>query len=103
MGCGGKRTVGAPVAEGGGIEGASAETLVIALDLEGVAVSSGAACSSGKVGPSHVLAAMGVPDQLAKSAIRISLGWDSDESSLDLFATAWRNVIRHVTLEKSTG
>ena len=85
-----------------GVEGAFAETLVIALDLEGVAVSSGAACSSGKVGPSHVLAAMGVPGRLAKSAIRVSLGWDSDETSLDLFATAWRNVIRHVTLETSS-
>ncbi len=85
-----------------GVEGALAETLVIALDLEGVAVSSGAACSSGKVGPSHVLAAMGVPGRLAKSAIRVSLGWDSDESSLDLFATAWRNVIRHIALETSS-
>ena len=53
-----------------------AETAVIALDLEGVAVSSGAACSSGKVAPSHVLAAMGVPPELARGAIRVSLGCD---------------------------
>ena len=59
------------------IGGLSAETLVIALDLEGVAVSSGSACSSGKVAPSHVLAAMGVPSELAKGAIRLSLGWES--------------------------
>jgi cysteine desulfurase len=77
--------------------GVSAETLLIALDLEGVAVSSGAACSSGKVAPSHVLAAMGVPPALAKCAIRLSLGWDSRESDLDSFATAWRRVLSHVS------
>jgi cysteine desulfurase len=79
-----------------GIAGISAETLVIALDLAGVAVSSGSACSSGKVTPSHVLAAMGVPASLAKSAIRLSLGWDSRESDLHLFSTAWRHVLKHV-------
>lgn len=55
--------------------GRSAETLVIALDLAGIAVSSGAACSSGKVSKSHVLAAMGFDDQSAASAVRISWGW----------------------------
>jgi cysteine desulfurase len=78
------------------IDGLPAETLLIALDLEGVAVSSGSACSSGKVAPSHVLAAMGVPAGLAKCAIRITLGWDSKESDLDSFATAWRRVLNHV-------
>ena len=75
--------------------GLSAETLVIALDLAGVAVSSGSACSSGKVAPSHVLAAMGVPADLAKGAIRVSLGWQSAGKDLDLFATAWRSVLSH--------
>jgi cysteine desulfurase len=78
------------------VEGVSAETLLIALDLEGVAVSSGAACSSGKVAPSHVLSAMGVAQNIAKGAIRISLGWDSKESDLDLFSTAWRRVLKHM-------
>ena len=78
------------------VPGLTAETLLIALDLAGVAVSSGSACSSGKVSASHVLAAMGVPPALAKCAIRISLGWDSQESDLDLFATAWRSVLNHV-------
>jgi cysteine desulfurase len=78
------------------VEGISAETLLIALDLEGVAVSSGSACSSGKVAPSHVLSAMGVAQNLAKGAIRISLGWDSKESDLDLFSTAWRRVLKHM-------
>jgi cysteine desulfurase len=74
----------------------SAETALIALDLAGVAVSSGSACSSGKVAQSHVLAAMGVPPALAKCAIRISLGWASTEADLDLFATAWRHVLEQV-------
>jgi cysteine desulfurase len=76
--------------------GLSAEILLIALDLAGVAVSSGSACSSGKVAQSHVLAAMEVPASLAKCAIRVSLGWDSRESDLDLFASAWRSVLDHI-------
>ncbi len=78
------------------IEGLPAETLLIALDLAGVAVSSGSACSSGKVAPSHVLSAMGVPENLSKAAIRLSLGWDSRESDLDLFSTAWRRVLKQL-------
>jgi cysteine desulfurase len=78
------------------VHGVSAETLVIALDLAGVAVSSGAACSSGKVAPSHVLAAMGVEPGLAHAAIRISLGWDSKEIDLDVFSNAWREVLKHI-------
>lgn len=79
-----------------GIAGLSAETLLIALDLEGIAVSSGSACSSGKVAQSHVLAAMGIAPDLAKSAIRISFGWQTEETDLDMFATAWRRVLRRV-------
>jgi cysteine desulfurase len=78
------------------VPGIPAETLVIALDLAGIAVSSGSACSSGKVAPSHVLAAMGVPAGLAKCAIRLSQGWESGESDLDSFATAWKGVLKHV-------
>jgi cysteine desulfurase len=58
------------------VEGLSAETLVIALDLEGVAVSAGSACSSGKVAASHVMKAMNVPPALARSAVRVSFGWE---------------------------
>jgi cysteine desulfurase len=78
------------------VPGLAAETALIALDLGGVAVSSGSACSSGKVAQSHVLAAMGVPPALAKCAIRISLGWASTEADLDSFASAWRTVLSHV-------
>ena len=60
------------------LPGVPAETQIIALDLDGVMVSAGAACSSGKVGPSHVLAAMGLPPDIAAAAIRISLGWSDN-------------------------
>lgn len=75
------------------VEGFSAETLVIALDLEGFAVSAGSACSSGKVGASHVLKAMGMPESLARSAVRVSFGWETDENDLLKFTQAWRRVM----------
>ena len=74
------------------LPGASAETLVIALDLAGVAVSAGAACSSGKVGASRVLEAMGLAPALARAAIRVSLGWGSTEADVAAFAAAWAHV-----------
>ena len=74
------------------LPGASAETLVIALDLAGIAVSAGAACSSGKVGASHVLAAMGVEPLLGRSAIRISLGHGSTERDVASFLAAWSHI-----------
>ncbi len=69
--------------------GVAASTLLIALDLAGVAVSSGSACSSGKVTPSHVLAAMGVAPELSAGAIRLSLGWASSEADVERFAAAF--------------
>ena len=72
--------------------GMKAETAVIAFDLEGVAVSSGAACSSGKVKASHVLAAMGVEPALARGAIRVSLGPTTRESEIESFFHAWRKL-----------
>jgi cysteine desulfurase len=74
------------------VPGMKAETSIIAFDLEGVALSSGAACSSGKVQPSHVLAAMGVPPGLARGAVRISLGPATTESEVDRFLDAWIRV-----------
>ena len=65
------------------LPGIAAESAVMALDLDGVMVSSGAACSSGKVKPSHVLKAMGVPDDLARCALRVSFGWNSTEEDVD--------------------
>ena len=74
--------------------GVAAETQVIALDLDGVMVSAGAACSSGKVGPSHVLEAMGVGGDLVGSTIRVSLGWDSSEADVAHFLSAWTRLYR---------
>ena len=74
--------------------GVAAETQVVALDLDGVMVSAGAACSSGKVGPSHVLAAMGVAPEIAASTIRVSLGWSSSEAEIDHFLRAWTALYR---------
>jgi cysteine desulfurase len=72
-----------------GMPGVGNQTQLIALDLAGVAVSTGSACSSGKVGPSHVLAAMGVEPADAASAIRVSLGWASTDADVDRFVAAW--------------
>ncbi len=69
--------------------GVPAETQVIALDLAGVMVSAGAACSSGKVRPSHVLRAMGASAETAASAIRISFGWASRPEDVERLAAAW--------------
>jgi len=69
--------------------GVPAETQIIALDLDGVMVSAGAACSSGKVGPSHVLAAMGLAPDTADTTIRVSLGWDAVEADIEHFIDAW--------------
>lgn len=74
------------------LPGARAETAVIAFDLEGIAVSSGSACSSGKVQPSHVLAAMGVPPQISAGAIRFSLGTTTKEEDIIRCIKAWRKL-----------
>ncbi|NQW02183.1 MAG: cysteine desulfurase [Rhodospirillales bacterium] len=69
--------------------GVPAETQLMAFDLAGVCVSAGSACSSGKIEPSHVLAAMGVNDDEALTAIRVSLGWNSKKADIDRFVDAW--------------
>jgi len=74
------------------VPGMKAETAVIAFDLEGVAVSSGAACSSGKVSPSHVLAAMGAVPELARGAIRVSLGYATSDEDVGTILKAWEKL-----------
>jgi len=76
------------------IPGLRAETAVIGFDLEGVAVSSGSACSSGKVQSSHVLEAMGFDPNLAQGAVRLSLGWSTTEADIDSCLQAWRKLAR---------
>lgn len=75
------------------LPGMASESLVIALDLAGIAVSAGAACSSGKVTRSHVLAAMDAPPEEADSAIRVSLGWASGEADIDRFLAVWQDLV----------
>lgn len=70
------------------VAGLKAQTLLIALDLAGVSVSSGSACSSGKVTPSHVLAAMGYDADMALSAVRVSLGWNSTQADCEALLAA---------------
>jgi cysteine desulfurase len=74
------------------VPGLRAETAVIGFDLAGIAVSSGSACSSGKVQPSHVLEAMGVGPELAQGAVRLSLGWSTSEADVDFCIEAWRKL-----------
>jgi cysteine desulfurase len=73
--------------------GLAAETQLIALDLAGVAVSAGSACSSGRVKASHVLAAMGMPAALASCAIRVSFGWRSEANDVERLVEPWRALL----------
>jgi len=77
--------------------GLKAETAVIGFDLAGIAVSSGSACSSGKVQPSHVLEAMGFGREMAQGAVRLSLGWSSCEADIDRCLEAWRKLAGTLT------
>ena len=70
--------------------------MVIALDLKGIAVSSGAACSSGAVHPSHVLTAIGLSADQARSSIRFSLGKQNTESQVDAVLEALPKVVDHL-------
>jgi cysteine desulfurase len=85
------------------VPGGKAETLVIAFDLDGVAVSSGAACSSGKVAPSHVLAAMGIAPELARGAIRISLGAATTQTDIDRLLQVWQKLAKSLSIGEKRG
>jgi len=74
------------------VPGLRAETAVIGFDLAGIAVSSGSACSSGKVQPSHVLEAMGFGPETAQGAVRLSLGWSTQDADIDCCLEAWRKL-----------
>lgn len=74
------------------LPGKSAEMLVIRLDLAGIAVSAGSACSSGKVGASHVLEAMGLEREVASGTIRVSLGPETTKDDIAAFVAAWKAI-----------
>ena len=71
-----------------------AQTLLMRLDLGGVAASSGSACSSGKVAPSHVLAAMGVSPEISRGAVRLSLGWATTDDDVEQFGEVFAETAR---------
>lgn len=75
------------------------ETQLMAFDLAGFAVSAGSACSSGKVGASHVLKAMGVPEEEAETAIRVSWGWQTTLQDMEAFITCWANFYKKQKLQ----
>jgi cysteine desulfurase len=74
------------------VPGLKAETAVIGFDLAGIAVSSGSACSSGKVQPSHVVEAMGFASEIAQGAVRLSLGWSTSDADIDRCLEAWQGL-----------
>jgi cysteine desulfurase len=83
------------------VPGCRSEMLLMALDLDGIAVSSGAACSSGKVGRSHVLDAMGISGELAAGAIRLSLGWNSSSQDVADFGRAFAGIVARLRRVRS--
>jgi cysteine desulfurase len=82
------------------VPGLEAQVLLMVLDVEGIAVSTGSACSSGKVKPSHVLAAMGVAGELARGAIRVSLGWTSRPEDCQRFLEAFETAVRTISARR---
>lgn len=79
-----------------GLPNMPAQTQLMALDLDGIAVSSGSACSSGAFKPSHVLSAMGANDEEAKSALRISLGWNTTSADVEAFLKSYKKIIERI-------
>lgn len=78
------------------LPGQDSQSLLMALDLEGIAVSNGSACSSGTVKPSHVLMAMYDDPKIASSGLRISMGWATKESDIEHFLTAWEKIYNRI-------
>ena len=83
--------------------GVASETQVVAFDLDGVMISAGAACSSGKVDPSGVLTAMSIGEELTASAIRVSLGWATAEQDVERFLAAWEALYRRLGERQRSG
>ncbi len=84
------------------LAGVAAATQVMNLDLAGVAISAGAACSSGKVARSAVLSAMGIDDELSGAAIRVSLGWATKSADIDAFLAAWEMIAGRIKLRQAS-
>jgi cysteine desulfurase len=85
------------------VDGVEAESLLIALDLEGIAVSTGSACSSGTLEPSHVLRAMGLPAHRTQNSIRISLGAGNTDEEVDYLLSKLPGVVQKLRSLTATG
>jgi len=70
--------------------------MLLNLDMHGVAASSGSACTSGSVNPSHVLLAMGVPHEIAYGSLRLTLGRSNTEKDVDEFISLMPQIIKHL-------
>ena len=79
--------------------GVDSASQLVQFDLAGISVSAGSACSSGSMKPSRVLAAMGVPEELARSVIRVSFGPSTSEADIDRFLGEWRRIRNHANAE----
>ena len=88
----GKNSPRAPQAVCLGMADVPNELQIMAFDIEGIAISAGSACSSGKMKSSHVLTAMGVSPEKAKCAIRVSFGWKTQDSDIDVFIEVWNRI-----------
>ncbi|MDA1324105.1 MAG: cysteine desulfurase family protein [Proteobacteria bacterium] len=82
--------------------GLSSETQVMGLDLAGIAISAGSACAAGRVEAPYVLTAMGVPEELAICAVRVSLGWTTTADDMDKFLEAWRALYERAQRRSAT-
>ncbi|MCB1783810.1 MAG: cysteine desulfurase [Alphaproteobacteria bacterium] len=76
------------------LPGIPSETMMMALDLEGIALSNGSACSSGRVKPSNVLINMGQSPEIASSALRVSTGWATTQNDIDAFLNVWEKLAK---------
>jgi len=83
------------------LPGLAAENIVIALDLDGVMVSSGSSCSSGKITPSHVLFAMDIEEELAGASIRVSFGWNSTTEDAGAVVASLTKLVARVRARKA--
>jgi cysteine desulfurase len=79
--------------------GVASASQLVQLDLAGISVSAGSACSSGSMKPSRVLAAMGVPEDVARCVIRVSFGPSTSQTDVERFLTEWRRIRNHAKAE----
>ena len=78
------------------VDGVEGESILLALDIQGIAASSGSACSTGSIEPSHVLTAMGIPSELARGSLRLSIGRMNNEENINDFLQILPSIIKNL-------